>query len=89
MKSLVFAPSFKKAFKNATQRKPELVPIITETLKLLAENPFNPQLRSHKLKGRLAGSWSCTVTYDCRIIFSFEKNNEILLMDVGSHDDVY
>jgi mRNA interferase YafQ len=38
--------------------------------------------------------WSCTVDYDCRIIFSFSEDGEyleviILLIDIGSHDQVY
>lgn len=35
-----------------------------------------------------------TVEYDCRIVFNFAKNpvsgeEEIFLIDVGTHDDVY
>lgn len=61
---------------------------------MLADDPFNPALRAHKLKGDLSGSWSMTVDYDCRIVFSFEKNqsygeDEILLIDIGTHDEVY
>jgi mRNA interferase YafQ len=49
---------------------------------------------SHKLSGNLEGLWSCTVAYDCRIIFSFSEDEEyleviILLIDIGSHDQVY
>jgi mRNA-degrading endonuclease YafQ of YafQ-DinJ toxin-antitoxin module len=34
------------------------------------------------------------VEYDCRIVFDFVKNpelgdEEILLLDIGSHDEVY
>jgi mRNA-degrading endonuclease YafQ of YafQ-DinJ toxin-antitoxin module len=51
-------------------------------------------LKSHKLGGNLAGLWSCSVTYDCRIIFNFSEDEEllemvILLIDIGSHDEVY
>jgi mRNA-degrading endonuclease YafQ of YafQ-DinJ toxin-antitoxin module len=60
----------------------------------LAADPFNPLLQSHKLKGKLAGSWACSVEYDCRIVFDFVENcqtgeTEILLIDIGSHDEVY
>ena len=63
-------------------------------LKLLSGNPFHPSLKTHKLKGKLSGAWACTVEYDCRIIFDFQNNSdtgekEILLIDVGSHDEVY
>jgi mRNA-degrading endonuclease YafQ of YafQ-DinJ toxin-antitoxin module len=40
------------------------------------------------------GSWACFVEYDCRIIFNFVNNpetkeEEIFLIDLGTHDEVY
>ena len=89
MKNLVFSSSFKRAFKGIIKRRPELKERIEERLKMLADDPFNPALRTHKLKGDLSGYWSMTVDYDCRIVFSFEKNqssgeDEILLIDNGA-----
>ena len=94
MITLVFGSSFKRAFKNNIKRRPELKPKIEEKLRLLAADPYNPILRTHKLKGKLSGAWACSVEYDCRIVFSFEKNQEtekeeILLIDIGTHDEVY
>ncbi|WP_274381954.1 hypothetical protein [Myxacorys almedinensis] len=42
----------------------------------------------------MADSWACSVEYDCRIVFDFVENpetgeTEILLIDIGSHDEVY
>ncbi len=39
-------------------------------------------------------NWACYVDYDLRIVFDFVKNKttdetEILLMNIGSHDEVY
>ncbi len=53
-----------------------------------------PVLRTHKLKGELSSTWACTVEYDCRIVFEFVKSpvtgeEEILLIDIGTHDEVY
>jgi mRNA-degrading endonuclease YafQ of YafQ-DinJ toxin-antitoxin module len=47
-----------------------------------------------KLTGQLNGWWSCSVSYDCRIIFGLTKDLEtgediIILLDIGSHDEVY
>jgi mRNA interferase YafQ len=94
MITLVFSSSFKRAFKNSIKRKPELKPKIEEKLRLLAADPYNPILRTHKLKGKLSGAWASSVEYDCRIIFNFETNQEtqeleILLIDLGTHDEVY
>ncbi|MEH1768439.1 type II toxin-antitoxin system RelE/ParE family toxin [Nostoc sp.] len=59
-----------------------------------SDDPFTPSLKSHKLTGNLAGLWSCSVAYDCRIIFIFSEDEKllemvILLIDIGSHDEVY
>lgn len=94
MKLITFAPSFKRAYKALIRKRPELQSKIAAVLKLLAENSFEPSLQTHKLKGRLTGSWSCSVEYDCRIVFDFVENPtsgeaEILLIDVGSHNEVY
>ena len=43
---------------------------------------------------KLAGSWACSAGYDLRILFDFCRNkfggeDDILLIDIGSHDEVY
>ncbi|MCT7971434.1 type II toxin-antitoxin system mRNA interferase toxin, RelE/StbE family [Laspinema sp. D5] len=80
--------------KSLIKKSPLLKPRIEERLNLLQSEPFNPLLRTHKLKGELAGAWSCSVEYDCRIVFNFIRNEstgeeEILLIDIGSHNEVY
>ncbi|MEA3414675.1 MAG: plasmid stabilization protein [Thermodesulfobacteriota bacterium] len=57
-------------------------------------NPFAPQLETHKLKGKLSGSWACSAGYDLRIVFDFVKAkkgsaDDILLLAIGTHDEVY
>ena len=94
MKILVFSSSFKRAFKTTIRRRPDLKSKIEEKLRLLATNPYHSILRTHKLKGKLSGAWACTVEYDCRIVFSFVENKEtqeeeIFLIDIGTHDEVY
>jgi addiction module RelE/StbE family toxin len=94
LKSITFSSSFRRAYKSVTRKRPDLKPKIEAVLRALAVDPFEPALQTHKLKGKLAGSWACSVEYDCRIVFDFVKNQkseeeEILLIDVGSHDEVY
>ncbi|MGK7899073.1 MAG: type II toxin-antitoxin system YafQ family toxin [Xenococcus sp. (in: cyanobacteria)] len=94
MITLVFSSSFKRAYKTNIKRRPDLTAKIEEKLRLLANEPYDPTLRTHKLKGKLSGSWSCSVEYDCRIVFDFIKNSdtnteEIFLLDIGTHDEVY
>ena len=60
----------------------------------VVENPSDPALKTHKLSGRLSGLWACWVEYDCRIIFASKQDpvkqeQLILLVDIGTHDEVY
>jgi addiction module RelE/StbE family toxin len=94
MRMVVWGRSFVRAYKRTARRHPEAVRDIEQGLRLLATDPFVPQLETHKLKGVLAGSWACSAGYDLRIVFDFVKEpgqNEdaILLMDIGTHDEVY
>lgn len=53
---------------------------------------FSSSLKTHKLKGEFEGYWSCSVTYDIRIIFKIvkdESEDAILLLSIGTHDEVY
>ena len=63
-------------------------------MELLQQDPFIPKLKTHKLKGILEGNWACTVDYDLRIVFDFVKDpitgkTEILLINIGTHEEVY
>lgn len=94
MRRLIWSKTFVKAVKRASKKHPNLGGDIKETLKLLAENPFSPQLETHKLKGKLAGSWACSAGYDLRIVFDFvsdqkQKGDDIFLLEFGTHDEVY
>jgi mRNA-degrading endonuclease YafQ of YafQ-DinJ toxin-antitoxin module len=58
---------------------------------LFVTDPFHPKLKTHKLSGRLDGSWSFTVDFDCRVIFFFtaDKPTQAVFFNIGSHDEVY
>ncbi|MFU8771031.1 MAG: type II toxin-antitoxin system YafQ family toxin [Anaerolineales bacterium] len=94
MRRLAWYSSFRRAFRRRTKNNQSLRERIFETLEKLSQNPLNPQLKTHKLRGQLEGLWACTVDYDLRIIFTFEPdpitNEEIIvLIDIGSHEEVY
>lgn len=94
MTALVWSSSFVRVLKRKTRRRLDLRERIEETLRRLSEDPFHPSLRTHKLTGQLSGTWACSVGYDIRILFEFVHNSEsgeeeILLLTVGTHDEVY
>ncbi|HSR17291.1 MAG TPA: type II toxin-antitoxin system mRNA interferase toxin, RelE/StbE family [Ignavibacteriaceae bacterium] len=91
---LNWTSSYKKSFKKITKNDPTLKDKIIATMNMLQEDPFHPKLKTHKLKGILEGIWACSIEYDTRIIFDFVKNQssdktEILLINIGTHDEVY
>ena len=60
----------------------------------MQEDVFDIQLSTHKLSGELFGFWACSCGYDCRILFALEQDPEtgddlIVLLDIGTHDEVY
>jgi mRNA-degrading endonuclease YafQ of YafQ-DinJ toxin-antitoxin module len=54
--------------------------------KLFRDNPFNPILKTHKLKGKLKNFWSFSIAFKQRILFEFVNKNEILFFDIGGHE---
>ena len=93
MRTLIWSKTFIRALKRTVKRHPVLQSDIEEILRLLAEDPFDQQLETHKLKGKLAGSWASSA-YDLRIIFDFVKGSaqdedDIFLIEIGTHDEVY
>ncbi|WP_013321003.1 type II toxin-antitoxin system YafQ family toxin [Gloeothece verrucosa] len=94
MRQLVLTSKFKKAFQKFVLRNPKLEKKIEEVLRQMQEDVFAPQLSTHSLQGKLLGLKACSCGYDCRILFSIEidpENQEevILLLDIGTHDEVY
>ncbi|BDI15321.1 hypothetical protein ANSO36C_11230 [Nostoc cf. commune SO-36] len=94
MKNLVWSPTFVRAFKRLVKKNPELRSQIEQVLQQIAEDPFQASLRSHKLKGDSSGRYSSSIDYHNRILFKFVTNpesgeEEILLLTLGSHDEVY
>lgn len=93
MKTLIWSSGFTRVLKRLVRQNPQLRSLVEQTQQL-AEEPFAPTLRTHKLKGDLSDRWSCSIDYSNRIVFKFVHNSdtdeaEILLLTLGSHDDVY
>jgi mRNA-degrading endonuclease YafQ of YafQ-DinJ toxin-antitoxin module len=89
---LIRSAAFVRAAKKAVKRHPEVAEEIRFTLEILSENISHPKLKTHKLKGKLVGSWACSAGYDLRIIFrlgKYEEQEAIFLETMGTHEEVY
>lgn len=88
MVRVAFSNSFKKAFKKRAKNR-KLKELFFLKLELFVIDPFHPQLKTHKLSGKLQELWSFSVEYDVRVIFHFVDNEHVIFENIGSHDEVY
>lgn len=85
-----FSESYKKRLRKFIQTHKEIVARYEKTIRLLQENPYHPSLRLHKLKGTMSEYYSISINIEYRIIMDFMIADEvIILLDIGSHDEVY
>ena len=88
--SIVWTAHFTQSARRFLRRRPELDETFRETLEQLATDPSAPSLRLHALSGKLAGKQSVSINFAYRIVLCVDvTENEVILHDVGSHDDVY
>lgn len=94
-RSLILTKAFEKSYKKFTSRNEALKSAIAKAILKLENDAYDPSIRTHRLSGNLAAYFACSCGYDCRIIFEIKKDQtdpsleNILLLDIGTHDDVY
>jgi mRNA-degrading endonuclease YafQ of YafQ-DinJ toxin-antitoxin module len=89
---LLRSSAFVRAARRAIKRDPVVAADIRAALELLSKDAFQPQLKTHKLRGQLEGSWACSAGYDLRIVFrlvSCQGAQAVLLQTIGTHEEVY
>jgi mRNA-degrading endonuclease YafQ of YafQ-DinJ toxin-antitoxin module len=87
---IVYTDSYNKRAKKFFKKHPELLSQYEKTLRLLEANPFHPSLKLHKLQGRLSDLHSVSINIAYRIsIFLIREKDQIIPVDIGTHDEVY
>lgn len=87
---LIYPESYIRKAKKFLRKHPEVRNQYQKTLELLEVNPRHPSLRLHGLQGRLSGLSSVSINMSYRIVLEIIiRENDIILVDVGSHDQVY
>ena len=90
--TLLPSPAFERDLRRWLKRHPDSAAAIEATLEQLSADAAHPSLRTHKLRGTLAGCWACSAGYDLRIVFEYtqhEGQEAILLLALGTHEEVY
>lgn len=90
MYTLVWTSGFTRTARKVLKQHPDLREKFIAILDDLESDPFQPHLRYHHLGGKLQGVQAISITSSYRLtLFLLIANQEINLLDVGSHDNVY
>ncbi len=87
---LIYTNSYIKRASKFAKRHPDLLSQYEKTLKILERDPNHPSLRLHPLKGKSKDLYSVSINVSYRItLLFFVTEKEIILVNVGHHNEVY
>ncbi len=87
---LIYTDSYVRRAKKFVRKHPRILGQYEKTLQLLELNPHHPSLRLHALQGRLSGLSSVSINMSYRIVLELIiQEHDIILVDIGSHGQVY
>ena len=81
--------AYSKAFiKQAKKLSPDLRKRLQDSIKLFCNNPLNPTLRNHALKGKYKEYRSIDITGDMRALY-LQQDDRSIFDAVGTHSQLY
>ena len=81
---------FIKKAKKFFKKHPDLTDKFKSVILQLEKDYTSPDLKLHKLKGKLKAFHAVRLTYEYRIVLLLKiEDNKIILVDIGTHDEVY
>ncbi|AKF25170.1 plasmid stabilization protein [Sulfurovum lithotrophicum] len=87
---IIVTDAYKKRVKKFLKKHPDMFTRYAKAMSILEVDPFHPSLRLHKLEGNLNEYFSVSINMEYRVVIDFlVVDNEIIPIDIGSHDDVY
>jgi mRNA-degrading endonuclease YafQ of YafQ-DinJ toxin-antitoxin module len=90
MVTLAWTPGFTHPAGKFLKQPPELPEKFAVIMGDLERDPFQPHLRYHHLGGKLKGVQAISITSSYLLTLTLLiSDQEIILLDVGSHDEVY
>ena len=84
MLTLHVASRFKRSYKKMPAHIKESFGAKIDFFK---EFPFDSRVGTHKLRGNLTDYYAFCLRDGYRVLFEFEDGNNVLLVNIGSHDD--
>lgn len=82
-KKVKYSSTFFKTLKKFPKSQ---VKFLAKKEKIFLNDPFDPRLKTHKLKGELADFFSFSISYHYRIVFHFEDEETVIFDLVGTHE---
>lgn len=82
-------PQFKKSYKKRIATTPKLTKQVSIKLALFQKTPTHPLIKDHSLKGEKNDLRAFSITGDIRIVYKKISASHILLLDIGTHNQVY
>lgn len=90
MVEIIYTESYIKRARKFFKKHPGLINQYEKILKLLELDPAHPSLRLHKLQGKLNDLYSVSINVSYRItIYFLIHKDQIIPVDIGSHDELY
>lgn len=82
-------PNFKKSYKKRIANNPELVKKTEDRITLFQKDQTNPSLKDHQLTGTRNAFRAFSITGDIRIVYLPFSKDHVILLDIGTHNQVY
>ena len=78
-----YSPKFSRSYRKLPNH---IKDDFDKKIQLFEQNPRDPVLHTHKLKGRIETCLSFYLCNGFRVLFEYQNRNTINLLDVGPHD---
>lgn len=83
---IVFSRDFQKQYKKLAPAEQQRA---LKRLNLFCEDPLNPVLSNHKLRGEYGGLSSINITGDLRALYKPIKKDVALFIIIDTHSNLY
>jgi addiction module RelE/StbE family toxin len=84
-----FDSRYTKSYRKRIHNNIKIRSKVADRIKLFVENSKNPILKDHQLIGSKKELRSFWITGDIRIIYYQISKNEVLFIDIDSHNQVF
>ena len=86
MLQFLYHREFRKDYKKLSSKVQKA---FAERIVLFAQDPFQPLLRDHALHGDLEGKRAFSINGDIRVVYRVLDKKTVMLLRVGTHNQVY